>query len=97
MQAVKTFDLRVHHRDPKTGKILRANDYVMKVSKEAGTRFERDGIEYHANGERVQAAQPVDVPPEAPAPKLNPSAPEVPPTSPEAKEPAHQHNKGHKK
>lgn len=57
-----SFDLRVHHRDPKTGKIIRVTPYIMKCSKEHGTKFERDGVEYYANGEMVHAPQTVEVP-----------------------------------
>ena len=63
MEERKSFDLRVHHRDAKTGKIMRANPYVLHISKENGYRFERDGFEFHANGDRVHRVQVQETPP----------------------------------
>lgn len=103
----KVFDLRVHHRDPKTGKIMRENNYVMRLSKEHGTTFERDGIEYYPDGSRVHKAQEVERAPVV-APPQEPEVPqELPPQEPELpqeenpeppKEPEVQKSaKGHKK
>lgn len=57
----KSFDLQVHKRDSKTGKIIRTNDYICKISKEHGTVYVRNGIEYHTNGEPVHAPQVKEV------------------------------------
>jgi hypothetical protein len=50
---VRTFDLRTHIRDPKTGKIVNSQPYKMMVSREHGTLFERGGVRYYPNGDRV--------------------------------------------
>ena len=44
------FDLKVHHREAKTGRVKKVTPYQMKVSKEFGTVFIRGGVEYHPDG-----------------------------------------------
>lgn len=44
------FDLKVHHRDKKTGRVVKTTPYQMKVSKEHGTYFIRKGVEYYPDG-----------------------------------------------
>ena len=44
------FDLKVHIRDAKTGRIEKVQPYKMHVDKEKGTFFERDNKLYYPNG-----------------------------------------------
>jgi hypothetical protein len=64
----KAFDLRTELRDHKTGKVVIHQPYRMHVSKEHGTRYERHGVLYHPNGERVDGrpVTPVRVAPPKP-------------------------------
>ncbi len=45
------FDLRVHIRDLKTGKMIKEQPYKLHVDKERGKAFERDGKFYTLNGQ----------------------------------------------
>lgn len=79
------FDLKVHHRDPKTGAVTKATPYRMVVSKDHGTRFHRDGIEYYPDGSRVtplpvekQEEKKVEAPVKAKAQSPDILAPEQP-------------------
>jgi len=38
-----SFDLKTDHKDPKTGKTVQQNHYIMHISQQHGTIFERDG------------------------------------------------------
>lgn len=49
----KSFDLRTELRDHKTGKVIVSQPYRMHVSREHGTVYERGGVLYLPNGERV--------------------------------------------
>lgn len=53
----KSFDLKTHHRDKKTGRVMKVTPYVMKISRDHGVRYFRDEIEYYANGDRVAPAE----------------------------------------
>jgi hypothetical protein len=57
-----SFDLKVQHRDKETGEVIKKTPYVMVVSREYGTRFFRDGIEYHPDGSRVHKEAAVAAP-----------------------------------
>lgn len=60
----KTFDLQVHIRHPKSGRLENTKPYRLHISTE-GKFFERDGKLYYENGEFYR-----DVTPEKkPAPK----------------------------
>lgn len=58
------FDLRVHIKDPKTGKMLKFQPYRLVVTKE-GQYYVRDGKRYNADGSLIgtdeQEAKPVSV------------------------------------
>jgi hypothetical protein len=56
------FDYKVHHRDPKTGRVTKASPYTMKVSKEDGQVLIRGGVRFYPNGDPIQ---PIEVPVEA--------------------------------
>lgn len=45
-----TFDLVTHRRDSKSGRVIQVNPYQLKVSKDEGRRFIRDGIIYDEAG-----------------------------------------------
>lgn len=47
------FDLKVHHREEKTGRIVRVNPYRLHCSKEFGQVYERDGQLFYPNNEPV--------------------------------------------
>lgn len=44
------FDLKVHHREVKTGRVVKVTPYQMKVDKENGTTFVRGGVTYFPDG-----------------------------------------------
>lgn len=48
-----SFSLKVHHKHPKSGKLVKITPYQMVVSANGGTRYIRDGVEYHPNGDPV--------------------------------------------
>lgn len=90
-----SFDLKVHHRDSKTGKISKETPYTMVVSQERGTMFKRNGVEYHPDGSlknppKAHIAEPkpmpkVEAPVEAASAAMDPTMPEViDPTSDDA-------------
>jgi phage-related minor tail protein len=56
MGARKEFDKLVHHRDPKTGRVIKSNPYQLKIDR-SGKRFIRDGITYYENGDRVHPSE----------------------------------------
>lgn len=58
----KKFDLRTDIRDPKTGAIIKRQPYRMEVSRERGSIFIRNNVEYYANGDRVdgKSAKPAE-------------------------------------
>lgn len=55
----KEFDLRVHIRDPKTGATLKTQPYRLHISRENGTRYERAGVYYFANGDKIPGQAPL--------------------------------------
>ena len=60
------FDLKVHHKNPKTGKMERVTPYKLRITTQ-GKVFIRDGIEYYESGELVHkpvVAKPVEKPAE---------------------------------
>lgn len=67
----KTFDLRTHIRDPKTGATVKLQPYRLHISRERGTVFERFGIFYYPNGEKLPNQAPVAIPAAQAAP-VNP-------------------------
>lgn len=52
----KSFDLRTHIRDSKTGKTIKSQPYRMHVDRANGTIFERAGIKYFPDGSFVDPA-----------------------------------------
>ena len=46
------FDLKVHHKNPKTGRVERSTPYKLRVSPQ-GKIYTRDGIDYYESGELV--------------------------------------------
>lgn len=53
----KEFDLKTHHRNKKTGVVEKVTPYIMKVSRDHGTRFFRGGVEFYPNGEPVASTE----------------------------------------
>jgi hypothetical protein len=54
------FDLRVHHIDPKTGRVNRVDPYRLIIDKEHGRRFERppgSKCYYSENGELLDSPE----------------------------------------
>jgi hypothetical protein len=60
-----SFDLRVHVRDPKSGRVAKSNPYRYHVGRD-GTFYERDGVWYTPDGVVVEkpaiASAPVSAP-----------------------------------
>lgn len=54
-EQIEGFDLRVHIRDSKTGKIVRENPYSLSISKEHGVIYTRDGVQFNPDGTRKKA------------------------------------------
>lgn len=54
------FDNKVHIRDPKTGRIVRENHYVLHITK-SGNYYERDGVQYYEDGS-IRKDRAVSVP-----------------------------------
>lgn len=52
----KKFDLKVHIRDPKTGRIVRTEPYSLRISS-VGQVFTRHGVDYHPDGTQIDPAQ----------------------------------------
>lgn len=44
------FDLKVHHRDPESGKVVKTTPYSLRITKDEGATYTRGGIEYHPDG-----------------------------------------------
>lgn len=44
------FDLKVHHRDAKSGRIAKVTPYQLKVSKETGQTYIRGGVIFYPDG-----------------------------------------------
>lgn len=65
---VRAFDLRTHIRDPKSGKTVTKQPYRMMTSREHGIMFERGGVRYYPNGDRVDGVKETA----KPAPKPQP-------------------------
>jgi len=55
------FDFQVHHREAKTGKVIRTNPYRMHITKQ-GTVIERDGKKFYPNGEEIVEEKKVEAP-----------------------------------
>ncbi len=75
------FDLKVHHKDLKTGKILRSTPYKLTITKN-GSVYTRDGVDYYESGEAINKPAPVQAPPPKPvvpvqAPPVQGSTPTV--------------------
>ena len=49
----KSFDLRTHIMDPKTGAITKVQPYRLHVSRDNGEFYERDGTMYTRGGEVI--------------------------------------------
>lgn len=87
------FDLRVHHRDKKTGAVIKTTPYILKLSKEHGTVFSRGNVDYHPDGSvkrdmRPKAAEPaaeepVQAAPQAPVPVETSPKPQIAPAAEE--------------
>lgn len=48
------FDLRVNHRD-KDGAIVKSTPYRLRISRDHGAIFERDGKKYYPDGKPVMS------------------------------------------
>lgn len=53
------FDLTVHRRDPKTGRVVSVHPYKYVVSRD-GSYYERDGIKYDGAGNVLDAPKAVE-------------------------------------
>ena len=53
----KQFDLNVHHRDPKSGRIMKEDNYILHCHKEHGQVFERDGNFYDYQGDEADGSK----------------------------------------
>jgi hypothetical protein len=58
----KSFDLRTHIRDPKTGFITKKQPYSLSISKEKGEIFTREGKRYYRDGSPVKDGAPPSPP-----------------------------------
>lgn len=54
---MKSFDLKTHHRDAKTGQITKVTPYTLKIDRDGREIFIRDGVKYFSNGEQVDPNQ----------------------------------------
>jgi hypothetical protein len=77
------FDLVVHTREPKTGKIIQEQPYVLHCDKDSGWLFERppgSGFMYAQDNTLIKKPEPVATPTVASAPTVGAEkpAPEVP-------------------
>lgn len=74
------FDTRVQHRDGKSGKVIKHTPYVLRISKEHGEVYIRNGIEYAPNGTIIRDTNPKVAAPveETPVPLKQESAPAKP-------------------
>lgn len=52
---IKPFDLKVHHIDPKSKRIVKSSPYIRHAHAEHGVMFERNGKFYYENGKEVPA------------------------------------------
>lgn len=53
------FDLTVHRRDPKTGRVVSVHPYKYVVSRD-GSYYERDGIKYDGAGNVLEGPKAVE-------------------------------------
>ena len=49
----KKFDLKVHHKDKKSGRMTSVNPYQMRHTADGGVRYYRKGVEFYPNGDPV--------------------------------------------
>lgn len=54
------FDLTVHHRDPKSGQVLRVTPYKYVCTKDEGNYYIRDGVKYNPDGSLMKDATSVE-------------------------------------
>lgn len=52
------FDLKTHIRDPKSGRVIASNPYVLRI-KNGERVYERGGKRYYENGEEVKTPQQI--------------------------------------
>lgn len=69
--AAQPFDLTVHHRDNKSGRIIQENHYTLVCDRDKGTYYIRDGQKWAPNGECMGKIEPD-------APKVEPVQPATP-------------------